>query len=345
MQILSGIRVIDLTMWAFVPSAGCVLAQWGADVIKVENPRACDPMRTFASGSIDKGGAHPWFKHYNRNKRGIAVDLSSEVGQGLLYQLVDGADVFLTSYLPATRRKLKVDTEDIRSRNPNIVYARGSGQGPRGPEAEHSAYGSTAFFARGSLSYTGMEVAGTERPFTGPGHDDAMAGHTLAGGICAALLYRERTGNAPVVDGTLMGTAIWFNGHEIVRAKTDGESSRASLAAFQQAAGQRAYRTKDNRFLLLCFLGDLDDEWDDLWDHLGHPEVAADTRFSDTASRSLNNAELIQRLEEAFALRDYEEWRSLLTTTKGVWAPVQSPIEIYDDPQHASERLYSRRSI
>ncbi|MGX7678565.1 CaiB/BaiF CoA transferase family protein [Jatrophihabitans sp. DSM 45814] len=333
MKALSGIRVIDLTMWAFVPSAGCVLAQWGADVIKVENPHACDPMRTFATGSLEPGGAHPWFKHYNRGKRGIAIDLSTDAGREILYQLVRDADVFLTSYLPATRRKLKIDLEDIRSVNPRIIYARGSGQGPRGPEAERSAYGSTSFFARGSLTYSGMTAAGAERPFTGPGHDDAMAGHTLAGGICAGLLQRERTGVAPLIDGTLLGTAIWFNGHEIIRAKTEEDTSGAAMASIQQSAGQRAYRTRDGRFLLLCFLGDLDEDWFDLYEHLGKAELAADPRFSTAASRLTNNLEMVRELDELFATRDYGTWKQILLTTKGVWAPVQQPIETYDDPQ------------
>src|ERR1700677_4666464 len=138
MKVLEGIRVLDLTMWAFVPSVGGVLAHWGADVIKVEGPRAPDPMRLLR-GTLEPGGASWLFKHYSRGKRSVAIDLSSDDGREVLYRLVDQADVFMTSYLPETRRKLKVDVDDIRGRTPRIVYVRGTGQGPLGPEAERGA--------------------------------------------------------------------------------------------------------------------------------------------------------------------------------------------------------------
>src|SRR5438094_26591 len=123
---LAGIRVIDLTMWAFVPSAGGVLSHWGADVIKVENPRSPDPVRVLG-GTLDPGGGSRSFKNYNRGKRAIALDLGSDEGRELLLSLAETADVFLTSYLPATRRKLGFDVDQIRARNPNIVYAKGTG--------------------------------------------------------------------------------------------------------------------------------------------------------------------------------------------------------------------------
>jgi crotonobetainyl-CoA:carnitine CoA-transferase CaiB-like acyl-CoA transferase len=138
-DILEGIKVVDLTMWAFVPSAGGVLAHWGADVVKVEGPRTPDPVRLFG-GSLEPGGSSWMFKHYSRGKRGLAVDLTVEEGRAILYRLVERADVFLTSYLAETRRKLGVDIDDIRAHNPEIIYVRGTGQGPRGPDAERGGY-------------------------------------------------------------------------------------------------------------------------------------------------------------------------------------------------------------
>ena len=129
-QVLSGVKVIDATMFAFMPVAGGVLAHWGADVIKVESPGACDPMRVLFGGTTEPGGAYMSFKNYNRGKRAVAIDLSTEDGRSILYRLVEHADVFLTSYLPETRKKLKVDVEDIRKCNPNIIYAKGTGFGP-----------------------------------------------------------------------------------------------------------------------------------------------------------------------------------------------------------------------
>src|ERR1700759_4752863 len=125
MQILQGFKVVDVTAWAFVPSAGGVLAHWGADVIKVESPNMPDPMRLLG-GTLEPGGASTFFKHYSRGKRAVAINLASDEGRELIYKLAAEADVFLTSYLPATRRKLKIDVDDIKAINPNIIYARGS---------------------------------------------------------------------------------------------------------------------------------------------------------------------------------------------------------------------------
>src|ERR1700722_7830416 len=126
-------------MWAFVQSAGGVLAHWGADVIKIERPHGPDPMRTLPGTAVGEGDSW-FFKHYGRGKRAIAVDLTNDDGRQLLYQLVEGADVFLTSYLPKTRKRLRFDVDDIRAVNPTIIYARGTGQGPQGPDAERGGY-------------------------------------------------------------------------------------------------------------------------------------------------------------------------------------------------------------
>src|ERR1700722_910734 len=125
MQGLDGIRVIDVSAMAFVPIAGGVLAHWGADVVKVENPGACDPMRLLSGGTTNPGGAYRSFMNYNRGERAVAVDLATEDGRSLLYRLVENADVFLTSHLPGTRKKLRIDVDDIRERNPHIIYAKG----------------------------------------------------------------------------------------------------------------------------------------------------------------------------------------------------------------------------
>src|SRR5205823_2625132 len=117
------IKVIDVTTWAFVPSAGGVMAHWGADVIKVEPPNAPDPMRFLAGGTLEPGKMSWLFKHYSRGKRSIGINLASDEGRDILYQLVADADVFLTNYLPPTRRKLEIDVNDIRAINPQIIYA------------------------------------------------------------------------------------------------------------------------------------------------------------------------------------------------------------------------------
>ena len=165
---------------------------------------------------------------------------------------------------------------------------------------------------------------------------------TLAGGICAALLKRERTGETSVVDGSLLGTAIWFNGLAIVMpgvmappsapaAGTDYPPPPPGRAA--APAGSKSYRTQDNRFLNLLFLGDADRDWIDLWVHLDRPDLTTDPRFADSPSRTTNAAEATAILDDIFASKPLEEWKRILVTAKGAWAPVQKVSEIFDDPQ------------
>lgn len=332
MKLLDGIRVIDVSMWAFVPAAGAVLGHWGADVIKVESPRHPDPLRLLNGGRVDGEGGY-LFKHYSRGKRAIAVDLGRDEGREVLYELVRGADVFLTSYLPATRRKLKFDVDDIRAVNPSIIYARGSGHGPRGPDSERGGYDAATWWCRGSLADSAMVSAGVEWPPGMVGHGDGMSGMTLAGGICAALLKRERTGQASVVDGSLMGTAIWFNAPAVIASGTG--QRWAGTAGPRQAMHPtiNTYRTGDGRFIMLLFLGDSDRDWADLCEHLGEPGLAIDGRFATSPDRYANRADAVGILDEIFGRRSLAEWKEALATASGVWAPVQQPAEMFDDPQ------------
>lgn len=340
MDVLRGLKVIDLTVWAFCPSAGAVLASWGADVVHIENPGAPDPMRVFAGGSAEPGGAHWMFEHYNRGKRGVALNLADERGRDVLFRMVEEADVFLTSYLPATRRKLGIDIDEIRARNPRIIYAKGTGAGPLGPESERGGYDGASWWARGSLANTAMSVTDTDFPPGMVGHGDGMSGLVFAGGICAALLQRERTGEAPVVDSSLMGTAMWFNGPAIISSTFPVEQQMFNGKPPREAMpwSGSTYRTGDDRFLYLSLLGDPQKHWVDLCERIGRSELAADPRFATAADRAANNIPLIHLLDEVFAGRSLAEWRTALAEAIGVWAPVQTAREMHDDPQAVANR-------
>ena len=327
LDVMSGVRVVELAMWAYVPAAGGVLAHWGADVVKVENPRAPDPMRLLG-GTLEPGAAGNNFKHYSRGKRSVAIDLSVPEGRDLLYRLVADADVFLTNYLPGTRAKLAVDVDDIRAHNPTIIYARGSGHGPLGPDADRGGYDFATWWNRGSLSFSGQRLMGTPAPPTMIGHGDGMSGLTLAGGIAAALFKRERTGEPSVVDGSLLGTATWFNHMEVMASTNPGSQPHPP-----PSPSRTTYRTEDGRFIVLLMLGDDDRDWADLCDHVGRPDLAGDPRFRTSADRTANHQDGIAELSAAFAARTYDDWMVTLQTLRGVWAPQQSPAELLDDPQ------------
>src|ERR1700740_1809732 len=187
-----GLRVLEVAQHTFVPSAGAILADWGADVIKIEHPVRGDAMR----GLINLGGMkldpkrNTLMEHPNRGKRSVGVDISKPEGQAVLYELARTADVFLTNYLPAARRKLNIDVEHIRAANPDIVYARGSAYGDKGPEREMGGFDGTAFWTRSGIGYS-MTPAELEGPLTQgiAAFGDSTGGMNIAGGISAALYH------------------------------------------------------------------------------------------------------------------------------------------------------------
>ena len=153
---LAGIRVIEVAAWTFVPAAGAVLADWGADVIKVEHAVTGDPQRGLRriGNFVVEGEPNPNIEHANRGKHSIGVDMAKPEGREVIYELAKTADVCLTSFLPSARGKFGIDVEHIREVNPAIVYARGSGLGPRGAESDKGGYDMTAYWCRGGVAAT-----------------------------------------------------------------------------------------------------------------------------------------------------------------------------------------------
>jgi crotonobetainyl-CoA:carnitine CoA-transferase CaiB-like acyl-CoA transferase len=335
-DVLEGIRVLEVASWTFVPAAGAVLADWGADVIKVEHPVMGDPQRGLISSGLIPGG--PGAVNYiieqpNRGKRSIGIDMSTDGGRELIYKLAETSDVFLTSLLTPVRQRLKIDIDDIRKVNPNIVYARGSGQGSKGPDADLGGYDGASYWARGGIADA---LTPDDLPYPiGPraAFGDLPGGMTIAGGIAAALLARERTGHAPVVDISLLACAMWCLSPDIVASELYGGDPIPKFDRSQAAnplVGN--YKTKDGRFLALMML-QADKFWPDLVTRLGRPDLVDDPRFADGASRYENRVECVKLLDEIFASRTYEEWKEALKGAAGVWAPVQKANELHHDPQ------------
>jgi crotonobetainyl-CoA:carnitine CoA-transferase CaiB-like acyl-CoA transferase len=337
---LSGFRVLEVASWMFVPSAGAVLADWGADVIKVEHPVTGDPQRGLITSGVMAGGelnVNFMMEQPNRGKRSIGIDLRSPEGLEVLYALAETADVFLTSFLPAARQE--IDVEHLRARNPDIIYVRGSGTGQRGPERERGGYDAAAYFARG-----GHAVCLTPDQDDYPinpraAYGDLPGGQTIAGGIAAALFRRERHGVPSVVDVSLLSCAMWTLSPDIVASKLFGFP--------KMPRGDRAdspnplvctYKTADGRFINLTML-ESDRFWPDLCQRTGHPELAEDPRFDTAANRSEHRRECVAALDEVFAARTLDEWKEALAEASGVWAVYQDPLELHDDPQ-AQENGY-----
>ncbi|MCW2524472.1 MAG: CoA transferase, partial [Frankiales bacterium] len=319
-------------------------ADWGADVIHIENAAAPDPMRLFAGGTMAPRGASWMFNHYNRGKRSIAINLAKEPGRRVLHRLVTDADVFLTSFLPATRKKLGFDVEDLRPLNERLVYAKGTGAGPLGAESDRGGYDGASFWNRGSLAMSGRSLTESDWPAPPIGHGDGTSGLVFAGGITAALLQRERTGTAPIVDSSLLGTAIWVNAPAII-SSTMTEDQQVFSRPYRRSSlqwGSNTYRTSDDRFINLCILGDFQDEFIDFCRHIDRPDLVADPRFDSTARRVENSDALSAILDQVFAAKTYADWCQTLRTLKGVWAPVQNTDEIFADRQAVANGMVGR---
>ena len=334
---LDGIRIIEAASWMFVPSGGSVLVDWGADVVKVEHPVMGDPQRGLVTSGLlpgGPGGVNFMVEQPNRGKRSVALDLAHPDGREALLRLVGTADVFLTNYLPAVRRKLGIETEDLRARNPAIIVARGSGAGPRGPEAHKGGYDGASFWARGGVGTTMPEQAGGWPPSQPtPAFGDVMGGLATAGAIAAALVKRERTGEPSVVDVSLLATAMWQISPMVIASKLFGFSKiPQSGRPMSGNPGVGTYRTADGRYISLMLLQS-DKHWVDFVERLGVPDMATDPRFADSAARADNAADCVARLDEAFEARPLAHWKEALATFDGVWSPFQTLDELYDDVQ------------
>jgi crotonobetainyl-CoA:carnitine CoA-transferase CaiB-like acyl-CoA transferase len=332
---LEGVKVVELAMWAYVPSGAAVLADWGAEVIKVESPQG-DPIRGLVNAGVGPmdGITFTW-EIFNRNKTAIALDLTNPQAKEILYQLVAEADVFVTSLLPPVRTKLGVDLDSIRARNPGIIYAAGSGQGAQGPEFERGGYDSITFWSRGSISAS-VTPPDYHRPVGMPAgaFGDSISGMALAGGIAAALVRKARTGEPSVVDGSLLGTAMWAMQMGIVGAAVAAASPAGAAAAAPRIANPLVnnYKTSDNRWVALCML-QRDLYWEGLFEAIGRSDLLADPRFTSPDDRTANSADIVAELEKTFETESLAHWREALARQRGQWDVVRLVSEVGQDPQ------------
>jgi crotonobetainyl-CoA:carnitine CoA-transferase CaiB-like acyl-CoA transferase len=334
--ILQGVRVLEVAEHTFVPAASALLADWGAEVIKIEPIGRGDAMRGLASTGVAvvPTDVHALLEHSNRGKKSLGLDLKSDEGLEILHKLIATSDVFLTNKLPSIREKLKIGIDDVRAHNPKIIYVRGTGQGERGPDADKGSYDSLAFWARAGVAI------GAKRPEydlvpvpPAPGFGDSIGAMTIAGGIMGALFHRERTGEATVVDVSLLGTGLWAMGQAVALSQVLGIPwSPPPASQMAQNPLSRNYETKDGRLLALTCL-QAGKYWPPLCDAVGRPELKDDERFADHQSLLANNLDAVAILEEVFASATLVEWRERLADFTGQWAVVQDTLEVADDPQ------------
>jgi crotonobetainyl-CoA:carnitine CoA-transferase CaiB-like acyl-CoA transferase len=336
-MVLDGVKVVEVAEHGFVPAAAAILAEWGADVVKVERPTG-DPLRGIqAMGLVaDTGAFNFLFEQFNRNKRGVALDLRSERGRAELDRLLGSADVFITNFLPSARAKLRLDAEDVWKVNPRVVCAIGSGQGLQGPDAELGGFDAVSFWARGGIGHMLTPKGG---PLVQPrgAMGDAPSGAYLAGGIAAALFQRERTGKATVVDVSLLGAAVWTLSVDLVPTSILGvdpapHTPGRSLASVLVGT----YRTSDGRWLSLNML-DPERHWAPTCRALGLDHLLERGDLATAAQRAEHNEELFPTFTETIASMNLADLKARLSAQDTIFSAMASPIEVLDDPQvHAN---------
>ena len=328
-----GVRVVELAQWVFVPVAGALLADWGAEVVHVE-PIEGDPYRGLITQGIgaERGGVNLSLALANRGKRSVALDIRHDEGNAVLHKMIESADVFLTSVRPGALQRAGLGAEELTSRYPGLVYARGHGYGARGPDADQAGYDATAFWARGGMAHM-LTPPEREYPIGQRGAmGDRNGALALAFGIAAALLKRTKTGAGSVVDVSLLSTAMWTLSSDLLAALGGDEPKASSGRGPLVNPLVGSYRTKDGRHISLVFLQP-DRYWPDFCRVIGRPELADDARFADMASRRENAEACVAELDREFATRTFEEWKTVLARLDAPWAPVQSVAELLDDPQ------------
>jgi len=337
---LAGVRVIDLTIWVQGPLAGQVLADLGADVIKIEKPGQGDFSRGLAtlfgaSMRTPDGKALMW-ELVNRNKRAIAIDLRKEEGQALLHKLVAEADVFLTNLLPRTLEQFAASPERLMALNPRLVYAKGGGLGTIGELANIAAQDTTGTAASGFM-YT---ASGNDQPVYPPGGlADVLSGTNLAFAAVAALLRREKTGRGEYVSTSLLQGMLWFQQLNVGAITNVGETLRPFDPKDAANAFLNLYQCSDGAWLALGMTAMTRDDWFAFCDIIARPDLKNDERFERNRGRIDHARELIEIISEAMASRPRAHWIAAITRSGLPVAPVRRLEEVLADPAVQAENI------
>jgi crotonobetainyl-CoA:carnitine CoA-transferase CaiB-like acyl-CoA transferase len=328
---LDGLKVIDWTMWQFGPISTVMLADMGAEVIKVESLDG-DHGRQFGQimgiNTELADGVNAYFESMNRQKLGIALDLKNPRGLKILHKLVAESDIFVENFRKGVAERLGLGYEDLLKHNEKIIYASASGYGPKGPDSAKPALELAAEARAGALWWTGPDDG---MPYPA-GMADQIGGIMLSYGIVGAIVARERFGFGQRVDASHLGSMIWAHGMpEGIKFLTGKEFPRTDRTIVGQPLWNY-YQCKDGEWL--AFSMSQNRYWSQFCNALGIPECIEDPRFSTTEVRADNREELIPLLDDVFATKNREEWEAELAKYKDlIWERVQRSLDLLDDPQ------------
>lgn len=327
---LEGIRVIEYATYMAAPGAGCILRDWGADVVKIEPPGG-DPIRLFFRTIGTDYPDNPVFDFDNRGKQSIIIDTSKAEGQALIRELVKDADVFLTNVRPGGLARSGLDYDSLKQLNPKLVYCSLSGYGLEGPDADRPGFDIASFWSRTGVANLTIPKGGEPFPLR-----TAFGDHTTsiaaAAGICAALVEAQRTGNGRLVEASLFRTGLYTMGSDLAIQLFFGRVASTKGRHEQNVPISNFYQSKDEKwFCIVARQGETD--WAPLCRVINRPELATDPRFNNAKGRRANNAEVVNILDAGFGAYDMKVLAERLDAESIAWAPVQTLAEVASDPQ------------
>jgi crotonobetainyl-CoA:carnitine CoA-transferase CaiB-like acyl-CoA transferase len=336
---LNGVKVVEMTMFQQGPVAGMRLGDLGADVIKIE-AKTGDPARGFMKiiGAMSglKGNNY-YFEHTNRNKRSLVLDLKSEKGKEIFLKLIDTADVFLNNMSIEAPIDLGIGPDDLLARNPRLIYAQASGWGRKGPDAYNLSFDYTGIARAGLMMSCGERNTPPAQIL--PGMGDEIGGLMCAWGVTAALYAREKTGKGQVVDTSLMGSLIAMLGLVMAAPAMLGQEFPREIRAAGGNPLYNHYCCKDNKWIVIAHL-DPNRYWAKICKATGIEELQDDPKFNSVEARGQNAKELVAIFDQRFATKTRDEWITILKEEGCIFTPVQTPLEVSNDPQAFANKYF-----
>lgn len=336
---LDGVRVLEVAGWMAAPGATAILADLGADVVKLE-PLRGDGVRGVIRQPTPPGGTEPIDAAYqmdNRGKRGIAVAINQPQGADLVRRLVADVDVFVCNLLGSRQAKFGLDADTLLGINPRLVHATMTGYGLEGPDAARAGFDITAFFGRGGITESITEP-GSQAPRSRAAQGDHTAALALVTAILTALRMVERTGEGQAIDVNLLATAAWTIATDLSATLVDGQNPPAAGRRHRNHALHESFKCADDRWILL-FMPE-PHWWPRFCEAVGHPEWADDPRFETVETRREHMPEITGLMDELFATRPLAEWARTFDDARFIWGPGATMAELAADPQAAAIGLF-----
>lgn len=332
---LEGVKIIEMGHFLLVPTATAMLADWGAEVIKIENYKVGGDATRFATpieGVMPPAELNQsmWFHYFNRNKKSIGIDLKQEKGKDILYKMIETADVFTTNFDPSAIEKQRIDYDTLKKINPRLIYCQANGYGSQGPDKYKPGFDYAAWWARSGM----MDRISSEadpRPCR-PGLGDNQVAPCIAGAISAALYCREKTGIGQKVDVNLYHFAVYGAAFDVGAALNMGVNIPRTDRTRVTNALWNVYKTKDDRWIMFV-MPQTDLFWDRFCLAIGKPEWEKDERFDSHMKRVEQNLFLIPALDEIVGSKTAMEWEAIAQEHDIVMGRVQTPMEVANDPQ------------